>query len=465
MNSSKILSEYYNGRIKDSMSNYIDIVAPEVLLLNDIKFDKHFKYDVSGLYWNNVKINKTNSQDIANIEKIQFNSCQFDNIPIIIEKDIWSIEFNNCIFKNSSVNLIKALFLDNEDSSKRVIFNNCQFSNFTIGDITDIKYNLETKLCKFYLHGGVIERLTIQNIELDTKLYFNRQDEENTLSTKVDRLVIENSVLLDNFKLHHCNVASVTIKDTDFQKQADFYKSSFDRGINKDEDDKSIYFKALNFNGLTIFGDCVFNEKVLFSEVSFEDFAHFKKAYFNKGLDIDYANIKKGISFFGVTGLDSKLSNDNTTQETYRIIKHNFLKVGNQIEANKYHSLELDVHRKYMWKKLKKEFSWKMLYEETQELFELLSNLFPSVIQWITSKYTQSWLLPLFWILVVGWLSNWLMSDWSNSCNINGILKHVSIANLDKELTERPAIFLFNKISLGYLYYQFIAAIRKNTKK
>lgn len=452
----KKISEILQNPEGESIRNYIDYDDVNTLTFRDIEFDEQLlwkKYE--SLKFGSTPINQINSIQTENstIEKIVFENCEFVSDFIIVNNSVWSIECNDCKFISSN-NFAKTLVRHNGDNSKRVIFNRCNFEYFNIGNISDIQYNLETEICRFYLYGGTIKNMTIQNIELDSKLYFNRQDVENGASTKITNLIIENVIFKENFKLHHCNIKNVTIKDTDFKKQADFYKSSFDNDID---------FKALNFLGLTIFGHCSFTKKLILTSVTFENFVHFRNAIFNKGLDIDNVNIQKEINFLGVTGLDKVESQDNTSQETYRIIKYNFQKIGNQIEANKYHFLELNAHRQVTWKKLKKN-----LFDcEMQELRKLLSEIVPSFIHWRSSRYAQSWLLPVCWIMLVGWLSNCMISDAKDLFNFTEIFKYVSIMNfdIDKNFKDSSVIFLFNKISLGYLYYQFVSALRKNTKK
>ena len=46
----------------------------------------------------------------------------------------------------------------------------------------------------------------------------------------------------------------------------------------------------------------------------------------------------------------------------------------------------------------------------------------------------------------------------------NEFFKYISIASFD-ELKNKPWLFVFNKLMLGYLYYQFIIAVRKDTIK
>ena len=446
----------------DLIDKYVDYADLGTLTFRNIEFDEQllWKEDES-LKYGSKSITQINSIQIddSTIIKIVFKNCKFVHEFIIVNNSVFTIECNDCEFISSN-NFAHSLLRYNDSNNKRVIFNRCDFKYFNIGDRYDIQNNLEAKICRFYLYGGTIENMTIQNIKLDSKLYFNRQDGdvENELSTKITTLIIQNTIFKENFKLHHCNIEKVTIKNTDFVKQADFYKSSFDNNTDID-------FKALNFLGLTIFGHCRFTEKLIFTNVTFGNFVHFRNAIFNKGLDIDNVNIQKEINFLGVTGLDNVENQDNTSQETYRIIKYNFQKIGNQIEANKYHFLELNAHRQVTWKKLKKNFSFHVFYYETQELIKLLSEIVPSFIHWISSKYAQSWLLPVFWIMVVGWLSNCMISDAKDLFNFTEIFKYVSIINFDQKLKDSSVIFLFNKISLGYLYYQFVSALRKNTKK
>ena len=297
--------------------------------------DASFTFDTTTL----DSINEIDTTNQSDIDKIIFNNCTFKSEVSITTHKIWHIEFNNCIFTSRQYDYSTTLLKINDKSSKRVTFNNCKFEYFIIGDIRDIQYRVDTKLCRFDLHGGTIKNLIIQNIELISKFYINKQYDGNNETTTIEKLTIKDSIFKENFKLHNCQVSKIKVKDTDFEKNADFYKSKFKEGfpIDENNNDKTIYFGALNFRSLALFGESVFNERCSFKYVTFEGYSHFRGAEFKKGLDLDYANIQKEMNFFGVTGLDSKESQENTSQETYRILKHNFQKIGNQIEANKYH--------------------------------------------------------------------------------------------------------------------------------
>lgn len=390
------------------------------------------------------------------LSEIKFIYCEFTKEPIFSSSQFTHISFHNCIFKDR----IEKIFEEYPDTE--IIFDNCKFDNISFN-----QWNEEDKIKKFKLYGGNINKLRIINNTLSEKFYINKQYDGNNQATVINELIIQNTIFLKNFKLHNCHVNQVLIKDTDFEKNADFYKSEFKKRLFDSDDttDKTIYFSSLNFRLLALFGECVFEEKCSFKYVTFEGYSHFRGAEFKKGLDLDYTNIQKEMNFFGVKKLDTMESKENTSQETYRILKHNFQKIGNQIEANKYHSLELDIHRQRTWDKILKRDFINRFPTETSRALELLSDGFVSLFHYISSNHSRTWIVPIFWILVVGFFTNICMDCPEIKFSFMDMFKYVSIANFDKCLKEHYVIFFLNKISLGYLYYQFIIATRKNTKK
>ena len=369
------------------------------------------------------------------------------------------ITFEECIFQDMKTYLPKHLLVKNDaivksDERRKIRFVNCEFDTFSIGNITDNQDKQNVKLCEFHFFGGKIKNLLIQNIEIASKFYINKQDDKNKEPTKIEQLTIKNSIFKENFKLYHCEIDRFIIKDTDFEKQADFSQSVFKKGFNSNTEDNTIKFKALNFKGLALFGDCEFHQKVNFQYVTFEDNCHFKRSDFNKGLNLDDANIQKEINFLDIKGLDSKISMKYTSKETYRIIKYNFQKIGNQIEANKYHVLELQAQKKTLSFKKFKDYPNLVIYW----------------VHYLTSNFSSNWLLVLPWIGIVALivscsLPNIVLYDpLKLDCFSKFQVKFISIL-ADIDLDEHPYLFIFHKASLAYLYYQFISAIRRDVKK
>ena len=407
-------------------------------------------------------------RDVSDLSEFDFKQLDFIHPNISFKEN--GIQFIDQDYSNKTfritedfikkcMNEIKEnkLLIDNDESAKiEVNFKNCKFSNFIIKeqkikasiffDYDEKSKNLEIQ--KFIIFGST----------LGGKFYINKQYSGNSKTLTINSFKLENTVFEENFKLHNTKLIEFNIEDTDFNKHADFFKSKFFKGtLLEDQDEKvnkdDIGFKAINFRGLALFGDTEFSKKLIFKYVTFESFSHFRKAKLFEGLDLDYSNIQNEMNFFDVEELDSPKAKNKTSQETFRIIKHNFNKIGNVIEANKYHSLELKKRRNKL-----KLFS--------TDFFNYLVFFF----HWISSNHSKNWVLPILWIFAIGFftylaLNNFVCARYGCSSNLVDIFKYISIINYDDCIKKNPIIFILNKTLLGYFYYQFITAIRKDTRK
>ena len=310
----------------------------------------------------------------------------------------------------------------------RVKFSNCKFNH------------------AFYLYEN-LKSLSFENCKFEEKCYINNQYNKNIDSINIDDIIIKKTIFKENFKLHNCVIKKFYIEDTDFIKNADFYKSHFEGGT---KENNTISFKAINFHELALFGEAIFDNYLQFKYVSFRGYSHFRATTFNEGLDLEYANIEKEMNFFAIKELDSDKSKKKTTQETYRIVKYQLEKVGNIIDANRYAALELAKNRNYIWSR--KNIS-----------LELLSDGIVSCLHFISSNHSRYWFIALFWIAVVSFFTVVMLEK--DYCDINLLFQYSSILNSFDEFkvedTKHYGILLFNKISLGYLYYQFLTAVRK----
>ncbi len=403
------------------------------------------------------------SRDAENNTKI-YNELNFEDFILnldttsIINKDTNKIEIN--------VNNMIYITLDKSYKCNTIIFRNCKFANLeicvlthkvifdncTIDNLEIIKKNYNKVSETIHINGGTIDKLTIDNSTIKNKFYINKQSDTNNQALTIDKLIIKDTIFKENFKLHRCTVNDFILEDVDFEKNADFFMSVFTQKL-ANNDKKNIYFKAINFKGLALFGDTKFKEKLIFKYVTFEGHNHFKSAELHKGLDLEYTNIQKEINFYGIDILDTR----KTSQETYRIIKHQFNKLGNIIEANKYHALELEQKRINLSN---------IKFKSLQNLSEWMVFSFHKVF----SNHSSSWYIALFWIFVIGGLTYLSIDNFvclRHNCTSNWIdyFKYISIINLDNCIKENPLIFVLNKISLGYLYYQFLLSVRKDTRK
>ncbi len=208
----------------------------------------------------------------------------------------------------------------------------------------------------------------------------------------------------------------------------------------------------MNFRGLALFGDTRYDQKFSLEYVTIEGYSHFRNATFVEGLNLDYANIQNEMNFFGSKKLDTKKSKNATSQETYRIIKNNFEKLKNTIEANKYHALELSKHRHEIYNEM-------LTGNLSIQLF--LSGIV-SFFHWISSNYSQNWLLTLFWIFMVSILTNLQLG---HELSVECIFRYVNILSSIDDFDDSYFAMTLNKVPLGYLYYQFLTAVRRDTRK
>lgn len=187
---------------------------------------------------------------------------------------------------------------------------------------------------------------------------------------------------------------------------------------------------------------------MIFKYVTFEGYNHFKSAKLHKGLDLEYTNVQKEINFYGMDILDKT----TTSQETYRIIKNQFEKLNNKIEANKYHALEMEQHRKTIWKKI---------FNDCNSFYKLLLDGIVSLVHWLSSNHSSNWFLALFWIFVVSLITSWSL----DSLTVDNFFKYINILSKIEDFNCSYMAMTLNKVSLGYLYYQFLTAVRKDTRK
>lgn len=389
---------------------------------------------------------------------IDFNNQEYDAQKLSVYENDQEISFREIQVFFYCCNFIKESPVFNE----MTIFYRCYFKEISkdLDSALLKKCNFKTIANSLHnIEGGEIEDLLLSDREWDTKYYINKQYNDNARKTKIINLTIKNTVFKENFKLHNCEVENINIQDTDFEKHADFFKTIFYQGLIQGEQENTpISFKAINFKGLALFGDTEFKTKAIFQYVTFESFSHFRKSIFHKGLDLDYCNIQQEMNFFGIKKLETKTAKENTSQETYRIIKHNLEKIGNKIEANQYHALELSKNGKNIGLNIRSMFLKKKIP------WSLLQRGMVSFIHWVSSKYSSSWVMALFWIFIAGLTTNYYLCG-SEYVKFNFIFQYMSIVTNMDYFHSNYVVFLLNKISLGYLYYQFVTSIRRDTRK
>jgi len=360
-------------------------------------------------------------------DELIFESINFNSGLFSFEDEVIKCSIGN--------NKLKIFSKPNPQSTERIEYKNVKKFKFI-----DCKFSDDT-----YFKKG-LDSLKFKNCVFEGRCYINNQYEDNNAQINIKNLEIKKTVFNKNFKLHNSIIDDFQIVDTDFIKNADFFKSEFKSGI-----DNIICFNTINFHELALFGNTKFNKFLKFKYVTFKGYTHFRSATFNEGLDLEYANIEKEMNFFNVHELSNNVSKKNTSQETYRIIKHQLQKVGNIIQSNKYQAFELEKRQHNVCNKYN---------------FRSLLDCIVLNVHNISSSHSTNWLLALIWIIVIGILTTCFLEK---DININNTIQYMSILNKYDEFkidkTINYTIVMFNKIFLGYLYYQFVTAIRKDTRK
>lgn len=261
---------------------------------------------------------------------------------------------------------------------------------------------------------------------------------------------------IKKFKFKDCKFSDETYFKKDLE-YLEFIDCIFEKAVElSDCEIKLFKCENVDFKSYVAIDEVSFSEKVVFKYVSFKGYLYIRNSTFSSGLDLDNANLEKEMTFLNIKGLDTSESIEHTSQETYRIIKYQLEKIGNIIASNKYHALELEKYRKNNWNSIKENFLNCRFFSS-----DLLDGIV-SFFHWLSSNHSRDWFLTLIWIFVVGAGTSCIVRD---QVTIEYTFQYLSIINIDDPCFENhPIVAVLNKVLLGYLYYQFLTAIRKNTR-
>lgn len=377
-----------------------------------------------------TKVN-TEIQEMCNqIQKL--NSTYFVQF-IFDECDIkfWNENINidcHVIFHNSNINVNVQDVKINEVYLLSKNFYNCNFKNLSL--LTDVN------IVHVDLFGNSIDLFQLVKINITD----NQINKIDIKGCKIEKITVKESSFSRDFTIYNSTINEIRIENVNFNSLSEFNEVTFQNIFD---------FREITYKGFTLFDKCIFNTKAKFEYIIFEKSTSFRELIFNKGLNLDFTSCDNEINFFGIKGLNQKESKENTSQETYRILKHNFEKIGNKIDSNEYLTLELDKHRNNIWNS--SEFS-----------FRLLRDGIVSFLHWISSNHSSNWFLTLVWIFIVSIVTN---VYFDNNLGIECLFKYINILSSIEDFNNSYFIMILNKVSLGYLYYQFLTAIRKDTRK
>jgi hypothetical protein len=362
------------------------------------------------------------------IRKLRFNSGQTESEYGIVDHSTWScnLEFLNTTFKKT--------IYSSGDEKDALVFDGCEFYNEL--RFRDIKF---------------AEKIKFKNCTFHSKQSF------------------QNIIFKNDIEFFNC----------EFKKVVIFYKVQFEKNIN-----------------LT---SSTFHENLLFSYSKFSGLGVFNRVIFKSGLDLSIATFNKYLTFFetkidnfssekidiheerhfrtgnsrrrydiSVTG-SGKIPTLNK-RETFRIIKHQLHKEGNNIDAFRYNSLEKQAYQQQLIEQNK---NW---FNNQDSLMFSLNNL--------SNKHKNSWLRGIgftastaiiFYIISIFTTGQFYLTldDFIPTLNKNAsalivFLNPTHNPNFIKDIFEIKSLnagyYIFDfigRIFIGYGIYQTVQAFRK----
>lgn len=355
------------------------------------------------------------------------------------------ISFTNIIFPKFEGNGLVSMETDYENSffeknGEKKFIQSIEFTNCTFMDniyFTDIQFEKDI----------VFFKCTLKN-----KIYFKRQQNIRISfleCPKIESLDFSRIIFEQKVEIKECIVESSNFENTRFKDFCDFEKTEFNE----------IKFKNTVFEKLVTFQKTRFKEDVDFYYVTFKTHSIFKNTIFERIVNFENTLFEVDGSFYGVSSKkDRKKPINVSNRETARIIKNSFEQQNNIIEANRFYALEMEKKSKEL-KILENPLEW--------IVFKLHG---------ISSNHSQSWLLPLFWIMIVSYLYilfstkfNLIDSFLYNLMIKKNLLNEIAdLINPFSIMTSKDPItfgLLIFKIIIAYLIYQFIVSIRQNTRR
>ena len=365
-------------------------------------------------------------------DAVQFQKVKF-GIKDNHEEEYYQLSLSHTKF-NDRVHFINCDFFDkltieSLKNKNNILLDDCHFKSLRIssqlGEFKTIGKGNKKIIENLNISNTQIDKLIINNYIINNRFLFNSIEKINNVN--FDELVFNEKVEMKN-----CNINNLSFHNTKFGQTTDYFGTKFN----------IINFYKTTFEEVVVFENTLFQNKADFKLTTFSKLGMFKNSTFVKLLNLEDSIIQGEMNFFNV-------KTNTLTRETARVIKYSFEKIGNKIEANKYHALELEQKRIELKDK------------KCKSLSEIRDNIVFTIHYW-SSSHSTNWFKALCWIFIIGIFTNFISEQvisWNNSFMFISIL-----TNID-EFCGNYVLMSLNKVSLGYLYYQFLMSVRKDTRK
>lgn len=471
-----LLNENYSyGDLVDYFSKYNQLLPSEDLDEKDIR-DALRKEVISlpKLHFPAIDA-KDNDNDYLPVlglfGGIKFQGCHFiDQHDLVLPQT--GCFFEGCYFK--SPHLVES-YPEVPKNEPLPIYRSCHFYNDVgVMGTSQHKQEITRVLFEDCFFEGVKSLLQISHCIFNESLF--SKDSFVRFSIELKEFEVENCTFNAPFVLNECiTLDRVFFKDCEFEEKFEFKhnlvkvyeQENCNVGVDKVADffdsffKESFHIEKSIFKGFVGFEKCIFGEMsddnqiqtdssnkkpALFKHVTFLDFANFRHAKFFHGLDIGDSNFKNPPNFLNAE-VDHCL--ENTSRETYRIIKHSFDDVGNYLEANKVFALEME-RNKY---ELKNRITETSSLSEN-ELKQIKSDLIIFKFNQFFSDFGQSWKRPFGLIVALVLISQFFY------CGLEDVGAHNSAAvSLFCEFSDVIKDFLCNNEAGWFVLLILISSV------
>lgn len=361
-----------------------------------------------------------------------FEQCDFN---FEINSWFWITEFKSpAIFKlahfNHKVSFKGLTFCENAD------FNWCTFSESV--DFSETVFEKMFWSCSFDNEVSFASVKFKQAVDFWGKGFLKAANFKAAVFEQ--GVSFADSIFYEEFFFHNTRIlkGGISFEDVEFKKKVNAWNIT----CKGDFDFQWANFRdKVNLSQLTVSGG-----NANFHGTNFEENAYFYESHI-KELDLSKSVIDKGVYF-----LDANIKKAN--RETYRIIKHEFIKQNNRVEALNYHSKEMYA---FLGERLTLKNAWNKIL--------LTLNL-------ISNGFGLWWWLGLIFIMFTGFLFySWLINNW-NILSENwrvGYLQFILPTHSINDLFPKGynirschyTIDILGRVFIGFGIYQTIQAFRK----
>lgn len=404
-----------------------------------------------------------------NLKLVCFSQCEF-HLNILPRLHV-GFQFKNCRIlcafevPEEPATYVDALFVDCEFSkevrlfgegrsvaswgySLARIFRNCQLKSLVVENTW-----LQTKLFEnTSSHSVALDSLVIRDCIFDAELSLSGFD--------VNVLQICNAKFKRKIILKAGSFQSFTAESSQFKSMVDCEGARFGRMAIE----RCRFFDVLSLESVKYACEASSSEEdeesyVSFKFCAFDKMINFRNVFFEIPLDLRHTNRKELPTFIGA--YFTRSSRKKTDRETFRIIKHSFEAVGNQVEANQYFAMEMEAYRK-----------------ELKGCPGRLSERFLLACNGLMSGHGQSYVRPVFLIVLLmfvfqlvryGSEQNWLLRLCPQAEPYvqvaNGWARSLIVFQPLMKTEGLELVSLLFGLLFSILIWQTLSAIRRHTRK